>query len=88
MRVVGFEILGKILVKTLAEIFAAFPPKSIPRTLLHSASTSLDDISTISKHGMEQTVFGKLHHGQSMAFESEMPFGSSTRRMFASSIDL
>jgi hypothetical protein len=83
-----FETFGKIHAKTLAVIFALFLAKSVLRNLLHSTSTSPGDISTVSKHGMESTGFGKLHHGQIMAFESEMPLDSSTQCIFVSFIDL
>jgi hypothetical protein len=85
-----FETFGKIHAKTLAVIFALFLAKSVLRNLLHSTSTSTSpgDISTVSKHGMESTGSGKLHHGQIMAFESEMPLESSTQCIFVSFIDL
>jgi hypothetical protein len=69
-------------------IFAFFLVKSVLRNLLHSTSTSPGDISTVSKHGMESTGFGKLYHGQTMAFENKTPLDSSTQCISVSFIDL
>jgi hypothetical protein len=69
-------------------IFAFFLAKSVLRNLLHSTSTSPGDISTVSKHGMESTGIGKLHHSHIMGFESEMPLDSSTQCIAVSFIDL